>query len=249
MGDDYDYDRRYDRRRNRSRSEDYYYYDEREMSARRPRAKDTVLDRDDQYYVRQSSRRNRDVALVPDSDVDNAQREVSRALVRADDRSHDRRDMIIYDSDEYSTDDSRRRRRRHHSRHQSRHDSGDGRRDDRKSRKDKDKDRDREAQDGQGGRCWYSGKDRSEANFMEKNFDSSYDGIIAGIAGAALGAMTANRFGKGENKKAIVAGSALAGAASFNAAENWYRVFTEEDINIKEVAKKKVKKEVNKLRH
>jgi len=75
---------------------------------------------------------------------------------------------------------------------------------------------------------FYSGKKRRDANFMEKNFDSSYEGITAAIAGGLIGGMTARRFGGEENNKAkVLAGTAL-GAAGLNAAENWYRVYTEE---------------------
>jgi len=75
---------------------------------------------------------------------------------------------------------------------------------------------------------FYSGKRRGDGNFLEKNFDSSYEGITAAIAGGLIGGMTARRFGGEENNKAkVLAGTAI-GAAALNAGENWYRIFTEE---------------------
>ncbi|GAB7360702.1 hypothetical protein MBLNU230_g0579t1 [Neophaeotheca triangularis] len=44
------------------------------------------------------------------------------------------------------------------------------------------------------GRCWYSLKPRREAGWIERNFDSSYDGVIAAAAGGAMGAITARGF-------------------------------------------------------
>ncbi|KAK3720805.1 hypothetical protein LTR37_003468 [Vermiconidia calcicola] len=93
--------------------------------------------------------------------------------------------------------------------------------------------------DDDGGYAWYSEKPRRDCNFFEKNFDSSYDGIFAAAAGAAIGAMTARRFaykhGDAKDKQRWKAlGGAAAGATAFNLAENRYRVFTEE----KEVRRK-----------
>lgn len=75
---------------------------------------------------------------------------------------------------------------------------------------------------------WYSMKKRRDGNFAERNFDSSYDGIIAGVAGAAIGAMTARRFGGEEKKGWKTLGGAAVGAVGANAAENWFRLYTEE---------------------
>lgn len=83
-------------------------------------------------------------------------------------------------------------------------------------------------------RLWYSMKRRREGNVLERNFDSSYDGIIAGVAGAALGAMTARDFGGQKNKKWKMVGGAIAGAAATNAADNWYRLYVEEKQERKE---------------
>ncbi|KAK5117655.1 hypothetical protein LTR62_005078 [Meristemomyces frigidus] len=92
-------------------------------------------------------------------------------------------------------------------------------------------------------RLWYSGKPRRDGSFFEKNFDSSYDGLIAAAAGAAMGAITVRNFTSSDgdmrskeeipeeerNSKLLkVVGGAAAGAALFNAGENWYRIFTEE---------------------
>nr|OQO25183.1 hypothetical protein B0A51_06045 [Rachicladosporium sp. CCFEE 5018] len=84
---------------------------------------------------------------------------------------------------------------------------------------------------------WYSSRPRREGNFFEKNFDSSYDGLIAGGAGAAIGSITAARFvtpkhegmegEKRERTRNAVLG-AVVGAGWFNAGENWFRVYTEE---------------------
>ena len=63
---------------------------------------------------------------------------------------------------------------------------------------------------------------------MEKHFDSSYDGIIAGVAGAAIGAITARQFAGQEKRGLKIIGGAALGAAAINSAENHYRLFTEE---------------------
>lgn len=89
-------------------------------------------------------------------------------------------------------------------------------------------------QDDGGGKLWYSMKDRREGNFAERNFDSSYDGLIAGAAGAAIGAITARRFGGSEKRGLKIIGGAVAGAAVVNAAENWFRIYTEEREERKE---------------
>ncbi|KAK6420268.1 hypothetical protein LTR95_016972 [Oleoguttula sp. CCFEE 5521] len=84
---------------------------------------------------------------------------------------------------------------------------------------------------------WYSGRPRREGNFFEKNFGSSYDGLMAGVAGAAIGSITAARLvtpkhegmegEKRERTRNAVLG-AVVGAGLFNAGENWFRVYTEE---------------------
>ncbi|RMY72565.1 hypothetical protein D0864_10398 [Hortaea werneckii] len=79
------------------------------------------------------------------------------------------------------------------------------------------------------GRLWYSERDRRDANIVEKTFDSSYDGLLAGAAGAAIGALTARHFAEdNKNRKWKTLGAAVAGGAAFNAAENRYRVYTED---------------------
>ncbi|KAK0273959.1 hypothetical protein LTS00_015601 [Friedmanniomyces endolithicus] len=98
------------------------------------------------------------------------------------------------------------------------------------------------------GKLWYSMKNRREGNLLERNFDSSYDGLIAAAAGAALGAITARNLDKDQFEDASVegkrtkilkmVGGAVAGAAVLNVGENWYRVYTEEKEERKEVKEK-----------
>lgn len=251
MADNYDYDRRYyrDDRPRRSRSADMQYSNDTPRDRAPRRTRDVVIERDEEIYERRPARNNRELALIPDDDdVEDVQREISRAVVRKDseERGYRRdrdRDVAIYrdDRDRYDSDESPRRRRskHHHSRHQS---------EDRRHRSSRDREGSDKKKGENGGRCWYSEKDRKDAHFLEKNFDSSYDGIIAAIAGAALGGMTAGRFVDGEHRKAKIAGSALVGAVGFNAAENWYRVFTEDEEEFKESAKRKVRHKLDKLR-
>lgn len=99
----------------------------------------------------------------------------------------------------------------------------------RRRRSHRSSDRRPRSEDDSNERLWYSMRRRREGNVLERNFDSSYDGIIAGVAGAAIGAMTARHFANGEeNRRWKVLGGAVAGAAATNVAENWYRVYTEE---------------------
>ena len=96
------------------------------------------------------------------------------------------------------------------------------------------------------GQCWYSMKDRKDASFMKKHFDSSYDGLLAGVAGAVIGAMGVRRMilvhgaSEEENKRIAnesrwkTAAGAVAGGIAFNAAENWIRVYTEEKAERRE---------------
>lgn len=140
-----------------------------------------------------------------------------------DNRRSRRRDEESDDDSSSDSDDSRRRRRRRRERQhrhggKSRNRSADG---DNKN-------------DDDNGRLWYSGKQRSDASFFEKNFDTSYDGLGAAIAGGLIGGITARRFAGDEKRKEKMAGAALLGAVTFNAAENWYRVYTEEKIEKKE---------------
>jgi len=91
-------------------------------------------------------------------------------------------------------------------------------------------------------------KNRREGNLLERNFDSSYDGLIAAAAGAALGAITARNLDKDQFEDASVegkrtkilkmVGGAVAGAAVLNVGENWYRVYTEEKEERKEEKEK-----------
>jgi len=144
-----------------------------------------------------------------------------------DRRPSRRRDL---NDDDSESDSSRERQRRR--RHRRAHSDWEGR------------DRNRSApaqtreqngdEDDDGGYLWYSMKKRNEGSLLERHFDSSYDGIIAGVAGAAIGAITARRFGGEKNSKIKVLGGAVVGAVGFNMAENHYRVFTEEREERKE---------------
>jgi len=100
--------------------------------------------------------------------------------------------------------------------------------------------------DDKAGQMWYTGQDRDEANFVEKHFDSSPDGLLAAAAGAAIGAMGVNRLGLGysateEDSRAqtkkqrwkTIAG-AVVGAAAFNVGEAYLRVKMEKDEDKKE---------------
>ncbi|KAK3670544.1 hypothetical protein LTR78_009512 [Recurvomyces mirabilis] len=148
------------------------------------------------------------------------------------------------DSDSDSSYDHRRRRRRRgddrrtRSKYRSEAGSRRSQQQDQKQYQDQDPDQN----DDNASRLWYSGKPRRDGSFFEKNFDSSYDGLIAAAAGAAMGAITYRNFTSSDadpklsemdpetkNQKILktVAGAA-AGAALFNAGENWYRIFTEE---------------------
>lgn len=129
-----------------------------------------------------------------------------------DDRAvYDNR-KVVYESEDYESDDSRERRR--HRRHKS------------KSHK-----RDKNGSNSGGDnddRCWYSEEKRKDAGFFSKHFDTSYDGIGAAVAGALIGGMTARRFGNEQHRKSKMAAGAVVGAAGFNAAENWFRMYTED---------------------
>ncbi|KAK3112160.1 hypothetical protein LTR53_011842 [Teratosphaeriaceae sp. CCFEE 6253] len=159
-----------------------------------------------------------------------------RAPRRRDDYDHHRaplqREAAAYDDDSDS-ESSRERRRRRRRREERR--ARDGAYSDAGSSR-RGAAREREQQPDDGGRLWYSMKARSEGNLLERNFDSSYDGLIAAAAGAALGAITARSIDKHQGdgqdsrqKKVLkLVGGAAAGAAVMNAGENWYRIYTEE---------------------
>jgi hypothetical protein len=153
-------------------------------------------------------------------DVDNAPRRR---------RSARRRSPSTSSSSESDSGDSRRDRRRRGRGHQrARSEQG-------PIEKLKDKVDDSE------GYLWYSCKPRKDCNIIERNFDSSYDGLIAAAAGGLIGAMTARRFGgydhyteddRKKNRWKTIAGG-VAGAAAFNLAENHFRVYTEERAEAK----------------
>ena len=81
---------------------------------------------------------------------------------------------------------------------------------------------------------WFTGEKRKHGSFAQRNFDSSYEGITAAIAGGLIGGMTARRFGGEDNSKVKTLAAVVGGAAAFNAGENWYRVKTEERAEKKE---------------
>ncbi|KAH9830384.1 hypothetical protein Tdes44962_MAKER09040 [Teratosphaeria destructans] len=83
------------------------------------------------------------------------------------------------------------------------------------------------------GLMWYSMKARRDGNLIERTFDSSYDGLLAAGAGAAIGIITARRFGGEENHRWKALGGAVIGAAAFNAIENQYRIYTEEKMEMR----------------
>lgn len=163
------------------------------------RAQDGYASEDDGRYYTMRQRRTQYRSY---GDMRSPQSERYQWPLRRQDDSH---------ADGYSSDDGSRSRRRRHRKHRS------------ESR------RPRSRSDcGGDERLWYSMKRRRDGNFAERNFDSSYDGIIAGVAGAAIGAMTARRFGGDEKKGWKTLGGAAVGAVGANAAENWFRLYTEE---------------------
>ncbi|KAK5691437.1 hypothetical protein LTR97_011430 [Elasticomyces elasticus] len=158
------------------------------------------------------------------------------------DRPAPRRAPAAYDdTDSESSYERRRRHRRREDRDRQRDDRSDAGSSRRGGAKE-------EQQEG-GPRLWYSGKHRKDANILERTFDSSYDGLIAAAAGAALGAITARSFDKhqgdgtdSKQKKVLrLVGGALAGAAVLNAGENAYRIYTEEEEEKKEKKEEKKK--------
>lgn len=228
MSDSYDRPRRGEGRREpRGRSVDVEEY---ERVYERPSRRREFLDEyeDDRRYT---TSRKYETALVPVRQRNEMVRASSEdryyddhALAAApyrDERGR-RQQLVIYDDEDYSDRSrSRSRSRRRHGRKHGHHEE-------------------RKSKDVPTGRCWYSGKERKDADFLERNFDSSYDGIIAAAAGAAIGAMTSNRFSK-EHRARNAAGAAVAGAVAFNFAENWYSRFVEDEEDIKTKAKEKVK--------
>lgn len=153
---------------------------------------------------------------------------------RSADRQRERRDDYRRDDrrrrDDYSDSDSESSRER---RHRRRH---------RRAKSEQASNRD-EVDDGDNERLWYSGRPRKDGKWHERNFDSSYDGILAAATGAALGGITARQFGGQENKGWKVAGGAIAGAAALNLAENKYRLYTEEKDEEREKKGKRKKAE------
>ena len=178
-------------------------------------------DRDKGYVVRR--RTVRDHGRVPDA------RELNTQLVRREQQTVARRAENYSDSESDSSRERRDRRRR------------------RRERADRHKDAQPDAaaqrQQDDGHICWYSGKSRHEAHPLERHLDPSYDGIIAAAAGAAIGAMTARRFGGKEKRGLKIIGGTIAGALVVNAAEHKFKVFVEEQEEQIERKEKKVEAE------
>ena len=73
---------------------------------------------------------------------------------------------------------------------------------------------------------------------LDRDFDTSFDGVIAAAAGAGIGALTARRFGSRDDRykpqdksppwKTV--GGAVVGAAAFNAAENRLRGYVDDKV-------------------
>lgn len=211
-------------------------------------------DEDDDYFAqRRMVRRDRfadDTDLPPTPDY----RRTDPDYAQDDDRYYNssrrsrRRDTPSYNDRDQSRDGGRRRRRNRA----------------RSERRDRDPEHDSETgqtvlykgqlplnknklgREDENGKLWYSAKDRSQANFFEKHFDSSYDGLFAAAAGAAIGAMGVRRMIcvpgiSEEENKAIAAknklktlAGAVAGGMLFNAGENAFRVYTEEQSEYRE---------------
>ncbi|TKA22063.1 hypothetical protein B0A50_08443 [Salinomyces thailandicus] len=186
-----------------------------ERDADRYRKEDRRQSDDEQIYydVRRTTRQRNPSGSVPPLRryyEDPRYYRSSRPSSDYDQREYQRqrRNRSRYDNDDYESSRERDHRRRN-----------------RRARSD------RGARDEGGSqeRLWYSGKERKDANIIEKTFDSSYDGIIAGVAGAAIGALTARHFAEEDkHKKWKTLGAAVAGGAAANAAENRYRMYTEE---------------------
>jgi hypothetical protein len=73
---------------------------------------------------------------------------------------------------------------------------------------------------------------------LDRDFDTSFDGVIAAAAGAGIGALTARQFGSRDNPYKSqeksppwkTVGGAVVGAAAFNAAENWLRGYVDDKV-------------------
>ena len=138
-------------------------------------------------------------------------------------------------SEDYDYDDRPRRRRRSSSRSTNsspdRYRSYDRRRDDRRDRRPHSLGTDRPRN---------GNFDQKAGDFVDKNFDQSFDGLLAAAAGAGLGAVASHRLGKSDRDRARgsskddtwkTVGSSVAGAALGNAAEKRYRQWREEKGN------------------
>ncbi|KAK0302600.1 hypothetical protein LTR01_008670 [Friedmanniomyces endolithicus] len=187
----------------------------------------------------QRSRNGNDDEVVPYRRDDR----YDRRAPRRDDRAARDQD----DNNNNSEGESSRSRQRRPRRREGRARSEDRSQTGRKRRGGGEKEKKNEQQD-DNAKLWYSMKNRREGNLLERNFDSSYDGLIAAATGAALGAITARNLDKDQFEDASVeskrtkilkmVGGAVAGAAVLNVGENWYRVYTEEKEERKEEKEK-----------
>jgi len=195
-------------------------------------------DNDGGYY--QVARRNtqgqdaRPRSLDYGSGSRSSNRRLALAKPSSSRRGRDASSPSDSEAESSSDSDSRSRRRRHH-RHSRRERDKDSKKPQRaRSAGDNNPNNKQDQDQDDEGRLWYSHKPRKEGSFLERNFDSSYDGIVAAIAGGLIGAMGARRLGGEEKQKAKILGAAAVGAASFNLVENKYRVYTEEREERKE---------------
>lgn len=179
------------------------------LAPRREQDQDYSFRREDDYYMRPRGRRTDDLLAV-----DNYRPQRARSYRGGASRRRSPSSSSASSSE--SDSDRRRRRRDGHRRTRSAVPAAE-----------------QKPESDDEGILWYSGKPRKDCNFLERHFDSSYDGLLAAAAGAAIGAITARSFahkeGDEKNKKNLkTLGGLVVGAAAFNSAENHYRVFTEE---------------------
>ncbi|KAK1069346.1 hypothetical protein LTR74_004912 [Friedmanniomyces endolithicus] len=223
------------RRRDSSPEPETRRYEERSPPRRREEESTSQQDqrspprRREEEYTSQRGQRSRignDDEVVPYRREDRYDR---RAPRRDDGGARDQDDNNDNNSDGQS---ARSRQRRPRQREGGRARSEDRSQTGRNRRGGGEKEKKNEQQD-DNGKLWYSMKNRREGNLLERNFDSSYDGLIAAAAGAALGAITARNLDKDQFEDASVEGKRTKILKM-----NWYRVYTEEKEERKEVKEK-----------
>ena len=78
-------------------------------------------------------------------------------------------------------------------------------------------------------------EERRKGNFVQRNFDyRSFDGVVAGVAGAAIGAIVAQRFAGDERRGLKTVAGAVVGAAAVNSGEKSFRLYVAEEEEEKE---------------